>query len=50
MPLLYKDRVKEVASNKPNASTTFNLPDSAPTSSTSSAIDWSAGGKAGAIA
>lgn len=30
MPLLYKDRVKEVASNKPNASTAFNLPDSAP--------------------
>lgn len=31
MPLNYKDRVKEVASNKPNASTAFNLPDSAPT-------------------
>lgn len=31
MLLLYKDRVKEVASNKPNASTAFNLPDSAPT-------------------
>lgn len=31
MPLLYKGRVKEVASNKPNASTAFNLPDSAPT-------------------
>jgi len=30
MPLRYKDRVKEVASNKPNASTAFNLPDSAP--------------------
>lgn len=30
MPILYKDRVKEVASNKPNASTAFNLPDSAP--------------------
>ncbi len=26
MPILYKDRVKEVASNKPNASTAFNLP------------------------
>src|SRR5574343_1498427 len=32
MPLLYKGRVKEVASNKPNASTAFNLPDSAPAS------------------
>jgi hypothetical protein len=30
--ILYKERVKEVASNKPNASTPFNLPDSAPTS------------------
>lgn len=30
MPILYKDRVKEVASNKPNTSTAFNLPDSSP--------------------
>jgi hypothetical protein len=30
MSIDYADRVKEVASNKPNASTAFNLPDSAP--------------------
>lgn len=32
MPLDYKDRVKEVASNKPNASTAFDLPNSSPVS------------------
>ncbi len=31
MPILHKSRVKEIASNKPNAATAFNLPESAAT-------------------